>query len=32
MREIYHIYVNILKWLESMYIDDCGLKLKQLTI
>lgn len=21
-----------MKWLESMYIDDCGLKLKQLTI
>lgn len=30
--ERYHRYVNILKRLESMYIDDCGLKLKQLTI
>lgn len=32
MREISYICFNILKRLESVYIGDCGLKLKQLTI
>lgn len=32
MREISYICFNILKRLESVYIDDCVLKLKQLTI